>query len=420
VVAAVSGGADSLALLVLAVEAGCAVTAVHVDHGLRAASAADGELVATVAAALGRPARVVRVAVGDGPDLEARARDARYAALEQAADDLGATAVLTGHTMDDQAETVLVNLLRGAATTGLAGIPRRRGRIVRPLLDWRRADTVALCAELGLEPAVDPMNADPRFTRVQLRHHVISLLEATVARDLVPVLARQADLLRADAELLDAVADAERARLGDPPSAGALAALAPALARRVVRRWLGDPPVRAADVAAVLEVADGRRRAVELPGGRRVERVGDALLVGTPGPGAPAALGDGLVVPSPVPGRLALGPVAVDTWVEPTPPDGWPDGRWRAVADADAVGPELVLRPWRAGDRIRPLGLGGSKLVADALAEVGIAAGDRAMHPVLERPSDGEIVWVLGYRVADGVRVTAATRRYLWMEARSP
>ena len=90
------------------------------------------------------------------------------------------------------------------------------------------------------------------------------------------------------------------------------------------------------------------------------------------------------------------------------------------MVDADAVGPELALRPWRAGDRIRPLGLGGSKLVADALAEVGIAAAARPAHPVLERPADGEIVWVLGYRVADRVRVTAATRRFLWMEARNP
>src|SRR5436190_5711991 len=145
VVCAVSGGADSLALLVLACAAGLAVTAVHVDHGLRPGSADEAGVVAEAAARFGAEFRSERVTVAEGPNLEARARDARYAVLS--------VDVLTGHTSDDQAETVLVNLLRGAALDGLAGM-RDDGR--RPILALRRSETAGLCAALGLEPVADP------------------------------------------------------------------------------------------------------------------------------------------------------------------------------------------------------------------------------------------------------------------------
>ena len=138
VTCAVSGGADSLALLVLAVAAGTRVTAVHVDHGLRAGSGDEADVVADAAARFGAAFRAVRVQVPRGPNLEARARAARYAALP--AD------VLTGHTADDQAETVLLNLLRGAGLDGLAGMRSAR----HPLLGLRRSETRALCADLGL------------------------------------------------------------------------------------------------------------------------------------------------------------------------------------------------------------------------------------------------------------------------------
>jgi tRNA(Ile)-lysidine synthase len=423
VVVACSGGADSLALLLVAATAGWQPTAVHVDHGLRPGSAAEGERVAVAAARLGCAARTVTVAVAPGPNLEARARDARYDALSAAADELGARWVLTGHTMDDQAETVLLNLLRGAATTGLGGIPTRRGAVVRPLLGWRRSATLELCARAGLDPVDDPMNADTRFRRVVVRREVLPALAAAADRDVVPVLARQAELVRADDEYLDEVAAAALAALGPRPAAGRLAALAPPIARRVVRRWLGEPPPAAADVAAVLEVAAARRRAVELTGRRRVERAGGVLILteapeasddtGLAGPGPPPVTGA-------VPGRLERAGWVVETWVERAPPLTWPSGRWEAVVDADAVGSEVVLRSSRPGERVRPLGLDGTKLVTDALAESGVAAAARPAHPVVARAGDDEIVWVLGYRVADAVRVTTATRRYLWMEARCP
>lgn len=261
VTCAVSGGADSTALALLAVEAGCVVAIAHVDHGLRPGSADDAALVQRTATTLGVPCTVHTVAVGDGPNLEARARAARYGVLPPD--------VLTGHTADDQAETVLINLLRGAAASGLAGM---RPGPTRPLLALRRADTVEVCRLAGMATADDESNADPRFVRNRVRHEVLPLLTDVAARDLAPVLARQADLLRADDDLLDTLAAAL-----DPTDARQLAAAPPPLARRAVRRWLtgldpaGHPP-DLATVERVLAVARGESTACDVAGGHRVAR----------------------------------------------------------------------------------------------------------------------------------------------------
>ena len=245
-----------MALLVLAVEAGCDVTVVHVDHRLRPGSERDADIVAEAASARGAAFRAVRAAVEWGPNLEARARAARYAVLPPD--------VLTGHTADDQAETVLLNLLRGAGLDGLAGM--RRGN--RPLLSLRRFETRALCDELGLRPVQDETNDDLRFRRNQIRHEVMPALDDVAERDVSALIARQADLLRDDAELLDQLAlDL------DPTDARALRDAPPPLARRAVRRWLanGHPP-DAATVERVLAVARGDAIATETGDGRRVER----------------------------------------------------------------------------------------------------------------------------------------------------
>jgi tRNA(Ile)-lysidine synthase len=269
---AVSGGPDSLALLVLAVDAGCAVTAWHVDHGLRPGSAAEADVVAGVCARVGAAFASVRAHVTPGPNLEARARAARYAALPPD--------VMTGHTADDVAETVLLNVLRGAATDGLAAIrpgPRR------PLLALRRADTVAVCADAGLVPLHDPSNDDLSIRRNRVRHELLPVLAAIGQRDVVPILARQAALLAADAELLDALA------LDIDPSDGrALAAAPEPLARRAIRRWLRETadderhPPDAATVDRVLAVARGVVAAAEVGGGRRVARTNGRLRLEAP------------------------------------------------------------------------------------------------------------------------------------------
>ncbi len=268
VTCAVSGGADSLALLVLAVTAGCAVTAVHVDHALRPGSAAEADVVAAVAARFGARFRAEQAPVTPGPNLEARARAARYAVLPPD--------VLTGHTADDQAETVLVNLLRGSGLDGLAGM----GPAGHPLLRVRRADTRELCTLLGLQPVEDPTNASPVHRRNRIRHELLPLLDAIAERDVAALLARQADTLRDEAELLDRLAAAL-----DPTDARALAAAPAALARRAVRRWLtcGYPPDAAA-VERVLAVARGEAVACEVGGGRRVRRSGQRLTLATVSP----------------------------------------------------------------------------------------------------------------------------------------
>jgi tRNA(Ile)-lysidine synthase len=273
VACAVSGGADSLALLALAVASGCRATAIHVDHGLRPGSAAEGDAVEAAAARFGAGFQRVRAEVGDGPNLEARAREARYAALPEG--------VLTGHTADDRAETVLLHLLRGAGPTGAIGIVRSPQR---PLLDLRRSDTDALCAALGFDPVHDPSNDDPRFRRNRVRHELLPLLASIGERDPVPVLVRQADLF-AD---VDAAIRLAAAGL-DPTTAADLATAPAAVAGAAVRAWLVDEGVgdgygvdRAA-VARVLAVARGDHVATEVAGGWRVVRSRGRLSVTAPG-----------------------------------------------------------------------------------------------------------------------------------------
>jgi tRNA(Ile)-lysidine synthase len=283
VVVACSGGPDSLALLILAAEAGLDPIAVHVDHGLRAESASEADVVRDAARRLGVAARCVRVEVAPGGNMEARARDARYEALETARAELGATAVLVAHTADDQAETVLLNLLRGSGASGLAGMPARRGHIVRPLLGARRADVHAVCVARGLVAVVDPSNEDRIHRRNWVRLDALPALSEGARRDLVPVLNRQAAVLRAEADLLDELADALLAEAGaEEPSVRALADAHPALARRAVRRWLGAPPPSLAEVERVLAVARCERRAAQLSRGRRVWREAGVLHQAVP------------------------------------------------------------------------------------------------------------------------------------------
>jgi tRNA(Ile)-lysidine synthase len=409
VVVGCSGGADSLALLALAAEHGLDVHAVYVDHDLRPGTAHDIDVVNRAAARFGTEMRVEPVHVRLGANLEARARTARYAALERVRADIGAAAILVGHTRDDQAETVLLQILRGAGLSGLAGMPARRGFVRRPLLGFRRAHTHELCARLGLAPAHDPMNDDLHHRRVWLRREIIPWLERGADRDLVEVLARQADVLRDDDELLDSYA-AEP----EPTDAALVAALPRALARRVLRRWLSDPvPPAVATVERVLAVARGDVRAAELPGGDRVERANGRLVrIAALDPDATSrAIAP---VELALPGRARFGGVEIEAWIEHGPPVAWPDGRERAVCDADAVTNSVVVRAAAPGERFRPFGRGGSKLVHDALAEAGVAAGNRATAPVVVA---GEPLWVVGYRIDHRVRVTTGTRRFLWLSA---
>ena len=403
--------------------------AVHVDHGARVGSAAEAEIVAGFAERLGTGFAAEAVVVPPGPNFEARAREARYEALERARERLGATAVLVGHSRDDQAETVLLNVLRGAGVPGLAGMPARRGTIVRPLLDVPRADLAAVCARLGLSPIVDPMNADPAHRRVWLRREVIPALEVGAARDLREVLARQAAVTRADSDLLDSLAGELLARAAGKGrhhpgglETAVLAAAPEALIRRAVRLWLGPPPPPAAHVESVLAVVRGERRAAELPGGVLVSRAGGRLHRSSEEQGAESQP-TVQRIPIALPGTAVGFGLDLTSWVERAAPVRWPDGRWTAVVDADLAGDRAVLRQAAPGERFVPLGLAGHKTVADALAEAGVPPQARATHPILARPDatgaaegpDGCALWVLGYRIDDRVRVSPGTRRFLWL-----
>ncbi len=251
--------------MALAVAAGCDVAAHHVDHGLRATSTTEAATAETIARQLGADFVLHRVALEPGPNLEARARDARRAVLPPDA--------LTGHTADDQAETVLLRLLRGSGGTGLGAM---RPGPAHPLLSLRRSDTEALCRELGVEPVRDPSNHARDVWRNRIRHELMPLATDIAGRDLTPILGRTATILREEGDYLDQLAGEI-----DPTDAPAVAAAHPVLARRALRSWLteaGYPPDGAA-IDRVLAVAHGDATACELPGGRRVERSGQRFRI---------------------------------------------------------------------------------------------------------------------------------------------
>lgn len=280
IVLAVSGGADSVALLHGAAELVRAgrrawrLSVGHLDHGLRDASADDASFVTDAARGLGIPVEVRRtdvaaLAAERGSSLEEAGREARYAFLGELAERDDAL-IATAHTLDDAAETVLINLLRGSGLAGARGIPARRGRVVRPLLGERRATLRGLLDDAGLAYRDDPTNHDPAFLRNRVRAELLPLLES-LRPGAVAGLARFARLAADDDDLLDAIAAAElaRRRTGDgaidwrdPP--------ARALGRRVLRLVIGEPAPAAERVEALLDAAEGPRggQRIELGGGR--------------------------------------------------------------------------------------------------------------------------------------------------------
>ncbi|WP_067531703.1 tRNA lysidine(34) synthetase TilS [Nocardia crassostreae] len=238
VAVALSGGADSLALTAAAVVEAGAVDALVVDHGLQAGSAAVAAEAAAAAIRLGcRSARVLPVEVSRDGGLEAAARRARYAALDAARDGLP---VLLGHTLDDQAETVLLGLARGSGGRSIQGMPEYAAPWGRPLLGVRRPVTRALCADLGLTPHEDPHNSAPEFTRVRLRTEALPLLEEVLGGGVAAALARTATHLQEDGAVLDTLAAELLAAAldGETLSLETLTTAPPALRRRVVRAWL--------------------------------------------------------------------------------------------------------------------------------------------------------------------------------------
>jgi tRNA(Ile)-lysidine synthase len=265
VLAACSGGPDSVALAAaLAFEAArCSAPlragGVTVDHGLQPGSAKRAADVVELLARLGLdPVECATVEVAGEGGPEAAARRARYTALDAVAGRLGAAAVLLGHTLDDQAETVLLGLARGSGLRSIAGMPARFGpdaRYRRPLLGLSRATTRAACAEAGLPVWDDPHNTDPAFARARVRADVLPALEAALGPGVAAALARTADLARDDADALDQWAVTVTAEIGGTPATGVdvagLAGLPAAVRRRVLRQLAVAAGVPAGSLAAV-------------------------------------------------------------------------------------------------------------------------------------------------------------------------
>lgn len=422
VVVAVSGGPDSVALLyalnALRETWRCDLHVAHYDHMLRPSSGLDAAFVAGLARDLCLPSTIGSDPPGPrrGASPEEAARERRLRFLEDVADTVRADRIATGHTLDDQAETVLMRLLLGAGARGLGGIPPRRERFIRPLIDRRRAETIAYCRAVGVEPRDDPTNTDPAFLRNALRRDVLPLLADRVNARVAEALARSADAFRDDDALLDAIA---RDALGVEHDPGGvrmdverLLGLHPALRRRVVRLAFARPPALV-HVDAILDLAERGRSGdtIDLPQGLNARLEYGSLLIGrAPSPAPPLQ-----PVSLDVPGRTDLPSwgAAVTVWADRQPPVRWPDGRGTAVLDADAVGEGLVVRPPRRGDRFTPLGMSGSRSLADVLAEAKIPRGDRDRVPVVATGAD--VLWVVGHRISEHVKVTERTERHLWM-----
>jgi tRNA(Ile)-lysidine synthase len=310
VLVACSGGADSLALAAAVAfespKAAILAGGVTVDHGLQPGSADQAARVTAAMTKLGlSPALAVTAAVAgpgepDYPGPEAAARSARYAAIEAAAKTTAAPGgawIMLGHTLDDQAETVLLGLARGSGARSLAGMAVQSGRYLRPLLQIRRAQTAAACAALGLESWDDPQNSDPAFTRTRVRRDVMPALTSALGPGVAEALARTADLLHADADALDAIAATEADNLGGAGAAqtggweaDAVAALPEAIRHRVLRQAAlaaGSPAgaLSHRHVASLDELVTAwhGQRWADLPGGIRCQRQYGRLLFTRPG-----------------------------------------------------------------------------------------------------------------------------------------
>lgn len=457
VVVGVSGGPDSVALLAAlrgyAPLKGLRLHVAHLDHMLRPASTEDAAWVAQLAADWGIPAtlgarHVGQLAADSGRGVEDAARGARYAFLAAVARRVGATAVAVAHTADDQAETVLMNFVRGTGLAGLRGmamlapyplsltairaledLPAGKDgdlpRIVRPFLDTRRAVVHAWLAARGIKAREDESNADPAFLRNRLRQQVLPQLEA-INPQVAEALARNAAAVAGDLDFIeqavdavwaaDAAVAASRVRF----ARGAWAALHPAVQRRLLRRAVEHLAEGVRDFG--WEATEAARQAaatpgatVSLPGNVRLASGDDGFVVSAGRPALPPLGLTSTPLPLRLPGetRLPGGWVVTATIRTARPVDLVPPrDAWIAWLDADAVGPHPAVRAREPGDKLQPLGLGGRhKSLQDLFVDARIPQALRDAWPVIV--ASGQIVWVPGLRLDERGRVRPDTRRIL-------
>jgi tRNA(Ile)-lysidine synthase len=438
VLVALSGGADSVALLHILRElehtgelalAGVA----HVNHQLRGREADEDEaFCSAMAADVGLPFAAGRVDVaglaqGTGRSIEDAARELRYAFFATAADELAADAIAVGHSADDQAETFLLRLMRGAGTRGLAGIRPRVGRVVRPLLELSRDEIRAYVSGRGLPFREDSTNRDVAIPRNRVRHELMPLLQQ-YAPALPAVLARQAAIARADEEYLEAQAIdlaatiVLRTECGIEIDAAALRTLPPALAARVARQALGATAagrfIGFQHIERVLDLAsDGKEgETVALPG-QQATRRGQRVLLSKPG-GEPFS--NFFRFSLSIPGEVACPgwTISAEKLETPVEVSSRPARGDEVVVAAGPLLAPLAVRSRQRGDRFRPLGMGGrGRKLQDFLVDRKVARSERDRLPlVVDR--DDRIVWVVGQSVAEDFRVTEPLQGVILLKAR--
>ena len=439
VVAAVSGGGDSVALLHLLAElaerslltlAGVA----HVNHRLRRpASDEDERFCRDLARRFGVPCLVESVAVADVArsrrvSVELAGHHVRHAFFARAAAELEAGRVALGHTIDDQAETVLLRLIRGAGAAGLSGMRPRAGVLVRPLLGVGRAELRRYLADGGVPFREDASNADLRVPRNRVRHELLPYLR-TYSPRIVEALARQADIARADEAWLSYRANQAAADLVSQErgfvelDAAGLAALPPALARRVARDALARVEPRRREVGfdaieRVRRTAAGGPARTDVPG-CRVERAGGRVrLVPRRGRAGPAPR-PGFAYRLAIPGEIAVPEAGVRVRAEVVEAaagargDG--GGGRTALVALPAAAP-LVVRSWRFGDRYRPLGLGGrSRKLQDLFVDRKVPRDERTRIPLV-LDADGRVIWVVGFGIGHDFRAGEGDESVLFLK----
>ena len=412
--AMVSGGPDSVALLRVLVELGSEPVVLHVDHGMRGEeSREDAEFVRDLCEGLGVACEVRRARL-EGSNVQEEAREERYRFAERVLEERGLSGIATGHTADDVAETVLMNLARGAGLRGLAGIPPVRGRVCRPLIERTRREILEYLRGLGQPYRTDPTNLTGKYARNRVRLEVLPVLEELhpgAARNL----ARGAALAREDLEALESLVE------GVVESRGAEAVvflrrirgLHPALRRYAVRRAYtmavpGAPPLGSALVEAVLGLARGGEgtRTLDLPGGVVAAARAQELAF--------------YERTEPFEGeeRLWVGEIEFAGWVVGVREVGaWDpeDAARPEVAYLDASRGPYRVRMAREGDTIRPLGLGGTKKVLRAMMDRKVPGDLRRRTPVVV-DGRGEVAWVLCGELGERFKVSEATEKALRLE----
>lgn len=430
-VVGVSGGSDSVALLHLLADLlpGCRLTAVYVDHGLRPQEAIhERRLVEDHCRRLAQDFRVAEVDVIEerqrsGESLEACGRRLRYRALEQVRSACGAESIAVGHTSDDQAEEVLIRLIRGTGLQGLAGMAWKNGRIIRPLLGVSKQELASYLHARGIASTVDSSNLSTRFLRNRVRLELLPLLERGYNSAIRKTLRSMAVICSGDDDYLRLIVDNHYGDLvSGTAAAGLTLSLAPfndlhrALQRRLLEKicWQSGsrPSFRHIEdlLQCIASAKDGAR--LDLPGTVSARKIGQTMVFSTrtrqPRHGHPDSFGAVLTLDGPGIYPLPHHAASIELALAPTP--GTPDGETLLI-DGDLAPFPLVLRAPAAGERFVPIGAPGSKKVNRLLSDRKIPRHRRHRYPVLACGPD--IVAIPGLVISDRVRISEQTRRVL-------